>query len=433
VYGASGHSIHIQELCRAFAKGGDEVFILASRKGDEEKYVHPTPVCELGPRVSLLPTRARMFNAQSAGSPDEPATPPSTSLSPLRLARDTARLAKWSAWDAYFYRRARKVIALERPDFLYERYVRGASAGARLAAEFHLPFILEMNTSFTFPLEWWDDHSPLVPWAVARTERRNTTAADRVVVVSSHLRDYLRGTGVPDEKLELMFNAADIDRFRTNASQAHEIRERYGLGERTIVVGFVGSLKPWHGVDVLLKSFHESLKEHPGLRLLIVGDGPMRHFLESFTRSALATDCVTFTGPVAHAQTPAYIAAMDIAVAPAPPSPSNHLSPLKLFEYMASSRPIIAAAYSDIPKIVQHRENGILVDPGSVDQIAAAILELARDVDFRHRLGRSAQQTVRHSYTWQQNAERILALFSDIEARKLEPHRSRGGDPALGR
>jgi glycosyltransferase involved in cell wall biosynthesis len=430
VYGPSGHSIHIHELCQALRDSGANVVIIAASAGAHG--LDAIRVCELAPRLVSLRRRVSRSNTDAPTDlPDGQATPSRTaSASPMRFWRDAARVATWRSWDSYFYRKARQAVLRERPDFLYERYVRGISVGARLAHEFDLPFILEMNTSFTFPIEWWDEHSALLPWAVARVERYNTTAADKVVVVSSHLRDYLRDRGVPPDKLVLTFNAADVRRFPSARSDVEEIRARQNL-RGALVVGFVGSLKRWHGVDVLVSAFPQCLAERPDMRLLIVGDGPLRHHLEALAKREGVMEHVTFTGNVAHAEIPAYISAMDIAVCPAPAIPGHHLSPLKLFEYMAAARPIVAARFSDVPSIVQDAQNGILVAPGNTGELAAAILQLARDPDLRKRLGDAARRTVNEGQTWAHNAEKVVALFEEIARTKAagrsKPCRSAGG------
>jgi glycosyltransferase involved in cell wall biosynthesis len=337
-----------------------------------------------------------------------------TCTRPRQVARDLARLAWWKCWNAYFYRRARQELLRERPDFLYERYVRGASSGIRLARELDVPLIVEMNTSFTFPGEWWERHSPLTPWAVRRAEERLTSAADRVIVVSSNLRDYLVAAGVSDEKVVVMFNGTDSRRFRPDVAGTRQLRARYGL-QKSCVIGFIGSLKPWHGVDVLIKGFKRCYEGHPDLRLLIVGDGPLRGALEGLTRDLGIAESVVFTGAVPYEEVPIHVASLDIAVCPAPGNPNHHLSPIKLFEYMAAARPTIAARFSDIPKIIRDHETGILVEPGDEADLGQAVAELIGDQKLASRIGREARRDVEESFSWRRNAERVLELYREVE------------------
>jgi glycosyltransferase involved in cell wall biosynthesis len=419
VYWPTGHSIHVRAICRALREVGHDVFILAALKGDDDGDPNAPRVHELAPRIASLRSRSGGSTAAS-GTPraaTESRASPSTSLHLRSIAYDIARMIWWRSWDEYFYRRARSAILRERPDFLYERYVRGSSAGARLAREFDLPYVLEINTSFTFPSEWWSDHSPLFPWHIARMERNLTAAADKLIVVSSYLRDYFLATGTPSEKLVVMLNAADVHRFDVDSSERERVRRVHDL-EDGLVVGFVGSLKPRHGVDVLIRGFHRCIMQFPTLRLLIVGDGPLHDSLKKLAADNVGLDRVIFVGAVPHGDVPAYVSAMDITVCPAPEVPSHHLSPIKLFEYMAAGKPVIAASFSDIATVLEDHENGLLVDPGDDAKLADAVLELAREAELRDRLGRAAYDTIRSSYTWQRNAQAITDLFREIAQEK---------------
>jgi glycosyltransferase involved in cell wall biosynthesis len=414
LYRSSGHSVHIREVCRALSGADQDVLVLAALRGGDVGPGGPR-VRELAPAVtSFLSRRPR---GRNAGRPQAPAVGDDArpTFKPSALARDLIRVVWSKAWGVYFYRRARQELSRDRPGFLYERYVRGASAGARLAHELDLPFIVEVNTSFTFQGEWWHEHSPLMVWFVRRGERRLTAAADRVIVVSTRLREYFLSEGVPEEKLVVMFNGADVDRFQPDPLGAAAIRAKHHFSDR-LVIGFAGSLKPWHGIDVLIRSLRRILRDLPESRLVIVGDGPLRASLELLARNEGVSESMVFTGAVPHAEVPAYISAMDIAVCPSPRLPNVHLSPIKLFEYMAAARPVVAAEYSDIPTIVEDHKNGILVKPGDESELARAVLELAADPDLRTRLGAEARKTVQESYTWQRNAEKILALFNEIQS-----------------
>ncbi|SRR6266545_94389 len=421
VYRSGGDSTHVRAISRALKENGHEVCILAASRGETYDPTGP-PVHELAPRVTAaLTRRSRQCDVvyhQEHSSPTaaDEAKQTKISLTPAAVARDIARAAWWQIWNAYFYWRARQVIMHERPDFLYERYVCGTSVGAKLAQEFRLPLIIEMNTSYTFPSEWWAAHSAIAPWIFQRLERRLGEAADRIVAISTYLRDYLISTGVTKDKIVVMYNAADVDRFRPQPNEASRVRSDYGF-DGQLVIGFAGSLKQWHGVDVLIRSLKISLKEIPSLRLLIVGDGPLRHSLEALARDEGVADAVVFTGSVAYDAVPAYISAMDIAVSPAPRFPKLHASPIKVFEYMAAARPVVAADYSDISAVVEDHSNGLLVRPGDENQLAQAILELASHSELRARLGQAARVTLEEGYTWRRNAERILALFEEVKQR----------------
>lgn len=386
------------------------MFVLAAKAGVPDR-LESVRVHEVAPGVaSILGRRNSVPTGRAA---------PTWKLAAIR--RELTRLAWWKVWNTWFWLRARRVVLRERPRFLYERYVLGTTVGKRLAKEFRLPLILEMNTSFTVRDEWWHEHSPLYPGIVRKAEKRVAEAADLIIVVSSALRRYLIDLGVPEKKIVVMFNGADAERFRPELDEGSRLRARYGL-EQALVVGFIGSLKPWHGVDFLIRSLPLCLERTPHVRLLIVGDGPGRPALEAAVQKQGLERHVVFTGAVPHTDAPAYVAAMDIGIyAPSRPKPA---SPIKLFEYMAAARAVVAVREPDIASIIEDRSNGLLVEPGDEVSLSEAIRELSDDA-LRARLGAAARRTVEESHTWRGNATEVIRLFEEIETRRATTRSAR--------
>jgi glycosyltransferase involved in cell wall biosynthesis len=127
---------------------------------------------------------------------------------------------------------------------------------------------------------------------------------------------------------------------------------------------------------------------------------------------------VIFTGSVPHDQIPAYLAAIDVAVAPYPALEDYYYSPLKLFEYMAMRRPVVASAIGQIAEVVDHQQNGWLYPPGDIDALRDALMLLATDPDLRDNLGVRARADVVAQHTWAQNAERLLAWIGRFERKR---------------
>jgi glycosyltransferase involved in cell wall biosynthesis len=388
-------------MCDAFSALGHDVTVYAGVAGHASR-APPWRVRALAPRRGAMPRRG---HGDGPASDREPLGP---TWSASAVATDAARLAWWPAWTGYFYRRAVPLLESERPDMIYERYVVGSLAGRRLARKLNVPLIVEMNASFTFPTEWWGHHSVIYPWAVRRHEGALGAHASHIVVVSSALRQHLRALGVADTKISVLFNGVDVDRFRPDPDAGAQVRARHGLEPDHQVVGFIGSLRPWHGVELLLSGARRLLSAAPRLRLLIVGDGPVRGTLEASAKEKGLGDRVVFTGSVAREEAPAHVAAMDITVAPYPRLPDFHFSPLKLFEYMAVGKPVVASRYPDISTVIEHGRNGMLVEPGNVDELSNAILELIGDRGLATRLGSAARRHVAGAHTWRRNAEVVL-------------------------
>jgi glycosyltransferase involved in cell wall biosynthesis len=191
------------------------------------------------------------------------------------------------------------------------------------------------------------------------------------------------------------------------------MRTKLGLAPDAFVVGFAGSLKPWHGTDVLLDAFALLRTEAPRARLLIVGDGPQRDALRERASQLALQGAVVFTGAVPHDEMPAMLRAMDVAVAPYLEMPDFYFSPLKLYEYLASGLPVVASDAGEIGTLIRHAETGVLVPCGNVAALADSLIELQRDQSLRSRLGNAARlEAERHS--WDQNARFVANLAVEL-------------------
>jgi len=180
------------------------------------------------------------------------------------------------------------------------------------------------------------------------------------------------------------------------------------------VAGYAGHLYAWKGVDVLLQAIAQVAE----VKGLIVGGHSAEPDLARVKRLAddlRITDRVTFTGLVAPSAVPAHLASATMLVLPNPASAiSTHFtSPLKLFEYMAAGRPIIASDLPAIREVLRHGENALLADPGNADAIAGAMRTLIADPALAARLARTAASDA-NDYTWPRRAERLEALLAAV-------------------
>ncbi|MBA3887317.1 MAG: glycosyltransferase family 4 protein [Acidobacteria bacterium] len=180
------------------------------------------------------------------------------------------------------------------------------------------------------------------------------------------------------------------------------------------VVGYAGHLYAWKGVDVLLRA----LARVPAARGLIVGGHgvePDLGRLKAQAEELGIAERVTFTGLVEPEQVPAYLERSDVLALPNPESAiSTHFtSPLKLFEYMAAGRAIIASDLPAIREVLRHEVHALLVPPGDAEALGAAIERLLGDRVLAGRLAAAAQQTV-VDYGWDRRAERLEALFTQV-------------------
>jgi glycosyltransferase involved in cell wall biosynthesis len=299
-----------------------------------------------------------------------------------------------------------KAIRRFQPDFVYERYALYMCCGLLVARLFRVPFILEVNAPLSLeraPLRFWRLASFLERWVCSR--------ATKTIVVSDQLAALLRHHGVPDSRLVVMRNGVDSELFGQNVS-GQAVRQRYGIDDR-VVIGFVGWMRAWHNLAFALEAFADSKLAEKGGHLLLVGDGPAIDDLKAVVaRRGLESD-VTFSGPVPRADVAAYVAALDVAIQP---GATPYASPIKLFEYMAMGRAIVAVAQPNIQEVLRDEQNALLFPSCDQRAFAQALERLVTDPRLRARLGAAARATIeRQDLRWDRNARAVTNLVN-VEA-----------------
>jgi glycosyltransferase involved in cell wall biosynthesis len=303
------------------------------------------------------------------------------------------------------------------PDFIYERYSLWGMAGLRVAKHLARPLVLEVNAPLVYEQQRYRAGMtcpPLARWV----ERRIWQKANLLIAVSESLGKQIRASGVNPDRVHVLPNAADPELFHKKGN-GKPLRELFHFDGR-FTIGFVGAFRPWHGVDFLLEAFQDLHRSDPSTHLLLVGDGPLRPRFEDQVRRAGLQKTVTFAGKVAHEAVPDYLAAMDVAVAPYPALEECYYSPIKLFEYMAAGRAVIASRVGQVGEIVEDGINGLLFEPGDRKGFLDCVQRLKRDELLRNRLGQRASETC-SEYTWSRNAGRVIDWVIPLLSRKGSP------------
>ncbi len=305
------------------------------------------------------------------------------------------------------YRRLKAAMRRHRPDVLYERYNLYLLSGVRLARRYRLPFLLEVNA----PLlqERGKFGGLALPRLAAWTERTAWKAADYALPVTDCLADHLRAAGVAEERIRVIPNGINPRRFNAE-NDGMRIRRQLGL-EGRIILGFTGFMRDWHGLERVIDVM-AAAPNRADLHFLVVGDGPARAALETHAAACGMQDQLTVMGIVGRDEVADHVAAFDIALQP---QVVEYASPLKLFEYMALGRAIVAPDQRNIREILTHEEDALLFDAADADGFAAAIRRLVGDEDLRRRLGKGAMATIeKRRLTWDANAERVEKLFASL-------------------
>ncbi|WP_043344398.1 glycosyltransferase family 4 protein [Belnapia moabensis] len=376
-----GQSVHLEALVGALAAQGHEVLVV-------------------GPAS---------FETASLGDENRLVT-----LMRRWLPRFAAELAEF-AYSLPAYLRITRAAQEFRPDVIYERYNLFFLSGALFARRFGLPFLVEVNS----PLAEERSHfgglhlKALARWSEAFVWRR----ADRVLPVTAVLGAHVAAAGVPQERIEVIPNGIHLEEFSAPGP---------ALGVKdTLTLGFVGFVREWHGLDAVVRAI-AAWRGTPRLGLLVVGEGPARPGLEKLAAELGLSDRVRFTGLVGREAIPGLVEGFDIALQPAA---VPYASPLKVFEYMAAGRAIVAPDQPNLREVLVHDCTALLFDPTREGTMWEAVLRLATDATLRARLGAAArEEVVRRDLTWEGNARRVTAL-----AEALLAGRTRSGTVSANR
>ena len=369
VFGTKGASVHIQEVVRELRSIGHEVALYAVRSG---KHI-PDDLTDLELHLEAV-----------------------ADVEPAEREQAQARAAE---------RIVSRVIA-DGADLVYERYSLFSTALADITAATGVPGILEVNAPL---IDEQRRHRSLVDASgAAQVLRRQVTAAWATVCVSDPVADWVRrrttdlfdtGAGDVAGRIHTVPNGVSVRRIQPQPEDPDRV-----------VVTFVGTLKPWHGVADLITA---AALARQSWSLRIIGDGPEMDSLRAQAgRLGVEAD---FRGAVAPQDIPIHLAGSAIGVAPYPDlggGEQQYFSPMKVLEYLAAGLAVVASDVGQIPQLLEDGSgrHGMLVAPSDPTALAAALDDLAACPDRRARMGRSGRLLAEERHSWHRTVARILEL-----------------------
>jgi len=370
VFGRKGASVHVQAVVRALLRRGAEVHLLAARLGGSP----PADFAEV--RVHILPV-------ERSHDP----------------ADDEARAQRADAAAATVL----DDIQAEAPiDLVYERYSLWGRTATSWAQRHGVPSLLEVNAPL---VDEQATHRILHDRPAAEAVALHAFgAASAIVCVSDGVAAWARSRSKDPSRVHVISNGVDTTRVRPSG------RPPAPATGALFTVGFVGTLKPWHGVETLIEAFAVLTAADPSYRLLLVGDGPQAGPLREQAERAGISHAVQMTGSVDPDEVPDLLRGMDVAVAPYPALKGFYFSPLKVTEYLAAGLPTVASRVGPLPELLDLGRAGVLVPPGDPVALAAAIRALRADPARRTELARTGRLRAISQYEWSSVVSRALAL-----------------------
>lgn len=305
---------------------------------------------------------------------------------------------------AYF--RLRSAARRFKPEFIYERYNLFLVAGVWLSRSLKIPLVLEVNAPL---FEERCEHGGLSLKRLAKwSERFCWLNAEKVLPVTAVLAEKILAEGAQAERVTVIHNGVDAGTM-TPTRAVSAVKAELGLGS-AMVLGFVGFVRAWHGLQDVLPILGEDSTE--SRVMLVVGDGPGRPQIEEEAARLGLSDKVIFTGVVNRSRLADIMQTFDIALQPAV---VPYASPLKLFEYMFLGKAIIAPDSANIREIVEDGESALLFEPGNIEEFKNCVARLCNDPELRARLGHGARAAVdARRYYWSDNALKICGLAQSL-------------------
>lgn len=303
-----------------------------------------------------------------------------------------------------------RAVRRHRPDFIYERYSLHNLSGVVVSRLTGIPLALEVNSPLAREKA---RHGGLVFQRLAQAlETFIINHATRTIAVSGVLKRMLVEKGADATRIVVMHNGVNPGDFQ---EPGHGIRQ----GTAPVRLGFVGWFRPWHGLLEMVAALDAHGLFREGVELLLVGDGPVRPDLERMIRERSLAGRVIITGPTDRRTLAGLLDGVDIAIQPAA---TEYASPMKLFEYLAAGKVVVAPDQDNIREVVRHGVQALLFAPGNWDDFAGQIWTLVRDPALRERLGAAGRQSMAENRrTWTDNAARVVELLG-----KSFPDRGKG-------
>ena len=322
--------------------------------------------------------------------------------------------------DYSCYRRERHIVQEEKPDLILDRYHLYHSSASFVARRAGLPLVLWLDAPAAYEQRKYLREFFRIPGLAEWIEKTMIQRANQVVAVSEEIERYLPPGCAPTSGIQVVPNGVDPEKFSPSL-EGRGLCAKFPFSD-PMVLGFVGSFSPWHGIESLKSWMAYALSSFEKTCFLLVGDGPRRRDLEKFVRTGgWDPRRVCFTGHVEHSEVPLYIAAMDLCLLPYDQgSEGFYFSPLKLFEYLASGKPVLSAGIGQVRKVVKDGVNGMCYSSTSPDEAFPKFKQLIENPALRKQLGEAARRTILENYTWVHTARASEKIFNEVLAR----HRS---------
>ncbi len=292
--------------------------------------------------------------------------------------------------------------------FVYERL----SAFQALGRSFQrrgVPWVLETN-ALNFKEADADRNNLALTWLAKRIEIQAYRRCDVLVVISQSLKNLvIENAKVDPDKILVLPNAVDVNVFKPL------LQPSVPQNPDVLTIGFIGNVAPWQGLDILLAALASALQQNVYIKVLIVGDGIVRAGLQSQSDALALQEYVEFVGHVSPDEIPQWIERFDVGFSGQSTFQIGimYASPIKLYEYMAMAKPLLATRHEDVQALQVFGAEGFFYEPGDINTLATLLVEMYQQRDAIRKMGTHNRQIVINHHTWSHRATHLLQFMID--------------------
>lgn len=311
----------------------------------------------------------------------------------------------------------KKIAKKYRPQIIYERR-NSPKIGVFLGKLLRIPAVIEINGLPEVEAEMLGisrKEKHFLRSIKAPIYRYLIRSVDSIITVTPGIRrEMIKKYNVQSDRISVIENGANVNMFRPMDQKT--CREKLGLNKKAKYVCFVGNLAPWQGIEYLVKSSSLIAEKESDARFLIIGYGVMGETLRGMVSDINMSDRFLFTGKIPYEKVPLYINASNVCVAPFIRARNEKigLSPLKIYEYLACGKPVVASDIKGVENFLRDSNSGIAVEPENHEELAESILILLQNEDTSKEMGEKGREIVTQKHSWDTAAEKVLEVCRSL-------------------
>jgi glycosyltransferase involved in cell wall biosynthesis len=294
--------------------------------------------------------------------------------------------------------------------FVWEHHDIFPGIGYELAQKYNAPFIKYVHAPQVWEATKWGVSRPLWGIVLEAIEAKSLKKADVVACVSPKVVEKLVEMGIDSRNILISPMAVDPELFENVDSK--QISIQYKLEDK-FVIGWTGSFRSFHGLDLLLNVFKKVTERIDNARLMLVGDGFEKASTMKMAKDLNIENLVIFTGRKSFIEIPKYIDTFDLAIVSASKRSDFHYSPLKLREYLGAGKATLAPNAGEIPDIFSDDLHLKLYNVGEIEETANIIINLAHSDEYRKSLAENGKKFVVQNGTWRVELEKTLKKIKE--------------------